>query len=331
MNKNVTILHSFSTLDSQQSLNRLVEICYKIALSQLRFNYKKVQRIILRDEISLEDIAIDSITSLFEKDESGCFKNMLEPFNSWQPPIKTEEDALYFLNKLVQKRVEQYISFLLRESDPFFSKLMDSVNYLVKKHNPSEPDRSCFKKISYLGTVYIINSGSEEVSGKTIPLEEFEKLPALLFRERKNLLQNIFQHLASETSYISAIPFNALIYRLKELNVALYKVSESTTEQNDNIEVNSLIEQALSKTFYKLEESYLHKEKLSLEESQKIKKALIDMSNDIKDGGVNPGLYKYLLAHYDELDEHTYKQKYHNILEYLLKVLKQNIADELKQ
>ncbi|MCZ2267438.1 MAG: hypothetical protein LC124_01140 [Ignavibacteriales bacterium] len=290
-----------------------------------------MQRIILRDEISLEDIAIDSITSLFERDQTGCFKNIVGLFNSWQPPIKSEEDALYFLNKLVQKRVEQYISFLLRESDPFFSKLMDSVNYLIKKHRPSEPDKSSFKKINYFGTVFIVASDTENISGKTIPIEEFEKLPAELFIGKNNLLHNIFQYLNSETSYVSAIPFNALIHKLKELNTALYNISESTTEQNDNIEINSIVAQALNKTIQKLDDTYISKEKLSMDEGEKFRKALMDISRDIKDGGVNPGLYKYLLAHIQALDEETYKQKYHNILEYLLKVLKQNIADELVQ
>ncbi|MCZ7609624.1 MAG: hypothetical protein M5U17_05605 [Ignavibacterium sp.] len=109
MEKKSQILNLISTLDCQQSINNLVEICFKIALNHLRFNYRKVQRIILRDEISLEDIAIDSITPLFEKDQSGCFKNILEPFSSWQPPIKTEEEAFYFLSKIIQKRVEQSI------------------------------------------------------------------------------------------------------------------------------------------------------------------------------------------------------------------------------
>ncbi|MCZ2085293.1 MAG: hypothetical protein LC112_13585, partial [Flavobacteriales bacterium] len=191
MEKKSQILNLFSTLDCQQSINNLVEICFKIALSHLRFNYKKVQRIILRDEISLEDIAIDSITSLFERDQMGCFKNILEPFNSWQPPIKTEEEALFFLTKLVQKRADQHISHLLRESDPLFSKLADSVNYLLKKYS--------YRKTSYFGTIFIINSLTENISGKTIPIEEFEKLPAKLFTEKKNLLQNIFLYLNSET------------------------------------------------------------------------------------------------------------------------------------
>ncbi|NWF91265.1 MAG: hypothetical protein HXY50_17595, partial [Ignavibacteriaceae bacterium] len=86
MNKIVTILHEISTLESQNSINKLVEICYKIALSNLRFNYKKIYQIVSREELSLEDLAIDSIASLFEKDESGSFQNVIGPFNSWQPP-----------------------------------------------------------------------------------------------------------------------------------------------------------------------------------------------------------------------------------------------------
>lgn len=323
MNKNLQIMQLFLTLNSQLSVNRLVEVCCKIALSQLRFSYKKIHRIILRDEILLEDIAIDSIASLFEKDDSECFKNILEPFKSWDPPIKTEEDALYFLNKLVQKRVEQHISLMLREADSFFARLMDSVNYLVKKHN--------FWKADYFGTVYIINSDKKDISGKIIPVDEFEKLPTSLFVEKKNLLQNIFQHLRLETNYTLAIPFNALIHKLKALNITLYKISESTTEQDDCIEIESVIKEALIKSFNTLEDSYLTKNKLSAFEAEKIKNSLIDMAQDLKDGGVNPGLYKYLLAHFDGLDEKTYQQKYHNILEYLLKILKKNIADELVQ
>lgn len=48
MEKDNRILKLLSSLDSQQSLNKLVEVCYKIALSTLRFNYKKIHKIIER-------------------------------------------------------------------------------------------------------------------------------------------------------------------------------------------------------------------------------------------------------------------------------------------
>lgn len=248
---------------------------------------------------------------------------ILTSFKSWEPQIKTDEEAKFFLNKLIQRRVEQHISSLLRESDPFFAKIMDSVNYLIKKHN--------FSKTNYFGTVYIIISEQIAISGKTIPIEEFEKLAATLFSDKKNLLQSLFNYLSKETIYASAIPLNALIYKLKELNEGLLIIGEETSEQNENLEIESILKEALDKTFNKLEESYITNEKLSKNEGVIFKKTLIDLAKDLKDGGVNPGLYKYILANFPGLEEQCYKEKYHNILEYLLKVLKHNIAEQLVQ
>ncbi len=315
------ILNLLSSLDSQQSINKLVEVCYTLALSYLRFSHKRIHKIILREDISLEDLAIDSIASLFSLEKNKNEMSILTSFKNWKPPIKTEEEAQFFINKLIQKRVEQHISSILRESDPFFAKIMDSVNYLIRKHN--------FGKTSYLGAVYVVKSDHEEISGKIISIDEFEKLSAVLFSDKKNLLQKLFEYLSAETKFFPAIPFNALIYKLKKLSSGLFKISEETTVQNEELEIESIIKEALDKTFEKIEDSYLSKEKFSREESEIIKKSLRDLANDLRDGGINPGLYKYLLANFPSLDEECYKQKYHNILEYLLKVLKQNIADQL--
>ena len=321
MDKNFQILHLLATLDSQQSVNKLVEVCYKIALSTLRFNYKRVHKIIVRDELSLDDIAIDSITSLFVRDEENKFFAITLAFNSWQPPIKTEEEVLYFLNKLVQKRVEQHISLMLREADPFFARLMDSVNYLIKKYD--------FNKINHFGTVYVVNSSCNEILSPTISVEEFQSLPYSLFADRKSLLQNLFSHLSSNTTFFAAIPFNTLINKLKELNISLYKISESTKEHSETFEINAVVDSALENVFKKLNEAYLVKGKLSEEEAKVFRKTLNEMAEDLKDGGVNPGLYNYLSANFPGLEEECYKQKYHNIIEYLLKLLKKDIADQL--
>ena len=323
MISNIQILGLLSSLDSQQSINRLVEVCYKIALSSLRFNFKKIHKIIVRDELSIDDISIDSITSLFKRDEDGKFSAITSAFNSWQPPIQTEEEALYFLNKLTQKRVEQHISLMLREADPFFSRLMDSVNYLIKKYD--------FNKINHFGTVYVVNSSCNEILSPTISAEDFKLLPYSLFSERKKILQNLFDHLSANTDYFAAIPFNALINKLKGLDISLYKISDSTEEQSETFEITTVVNLALENAFNKLNESYLNKGKMSEEEAEIFRKTLKDMAEDLKDGGVNPGLYNYLSANFSGLDEDCYKQKYHNILEYLLKLLKKDIADQLAE
>jgi len=143
MGKNINLLGLFSQLDCQSSISRLVEITYKIALAHLRYNHRKFSKIFLIEELTQESVAVSAITPLFCKDSAEQGLPIIKEFNSWQPPIKTEDDALYFLNKIIAGRVEQHISHLFKEQDPFFAKILDSVNYLIKKGG--------YKKVSYFG------------------------------------------------------------------------------------------------------------------------------------------------------------------------------------
>ena len=322
MNKADNILSLLLNPNSRLAVNELVELCYKVALSYICFNYRKVQNVISREDISTEDLAIDSIASLFEKDSASGEYNLINSFKFWKPSIETEEEAIFFLNKIVARRVEQHISMLLRESDPVFSKILDSINYLIKKHS--------FAKRHYLGRTYILPDIQTEIFNKVIPVEEFESISSKVFLDNKNVLKKVFTYLSSSTDFAPAIPLNALILKLKQLNISLYNLNESSTQSDKLIEANSIVERALNETFQKLHHSYIDNGKLSEEEAENFRNTLKDMANDLQDGGLNPGLYKYLSIYQPELTEEVYKIKYHNILEYLLKILKQNIAKELE-
>ena len=97
------------------------------------------------------------------------------------------------------------------------------------------------------------------------------------------------------------------------------------------LEMDEIINLALKSALEKLNKSYLDKGKLNEIESQSISNALIDICEDLKNGSVNPGLYNYLSPYIKDLSKEAYKKKYHNILEYLLRVTKDVIADNLKE
>ena len=99
---------------------------------------------------------------------------------------------------------------MLKEADPFFSRLLDSVNYLVKVGS--------YNKIQFLGKTYI----TETIEGKFekcfISIDEFERLPAALFKNKKTLLTDLFNYLKNETEFNIAIPVNFLINKIKYIN-----------------------------------------------------------------------------------------------------------------
>jgi hypothetical protein len=321
MKMNSEIIDLFKDLESHSSINKVIEICQKIALSYLHYNYKKVYKFLKCEYLTLDELSIDAIVPLFLKDKSNENISIKSSFNNWIPSIKTDEDVLFFLNKVVASRVEQHLSSILLEEDPFFSKILDSVNYIVKLQG--------FKKIQSLGRSYIISNDYIVVDTLFIDPIEFEKIPVHLFTDKKKLLVNLLSYLENETNFVVAIPLNDLILRLKHINFADYIYRISPDIPNKKFEMDELVSMALDSTLAKLNNSYTLKGKLNVEESISISNALKDMCEDLMDGGINPGLFNYLSPYIKDLNNEMYKEKYHNIIEYLLKSTKSTIAENI--
>lgn len=308
---------------TQGELKQLVEICFKISTQYLRKVHKKLHRLIYSDEYHIEDIAIDATASLFIPDAHQKELVISLTFKRWESKINSEKDALYFINKVVSKRTEQHISFLLKENDPIFSKILDTIKYQVKK-------KGCIK-VHHLGMSYIVKEKYSDNQARWISIEEFRLLPTNLFTNPIKMFDEIFNYLSVEMKYVEAIPLNALVMRLKELrtNSYIYKIHDESVE--DELEIESILSSAYSQTIEKLETTYKNKGKLSDKDVAILKLTLKNMLNDLRDGGINPGLYKYIVVHKPDLSVDAYKEKYHNILEYLLKVMRGKIAVSLKE
>ena len=135
---------------SSHDIKQLIELCHACAATYLRYGYKNQYKVLLSEDVTLAELAIDAIAPLFESDENGRFIKLETAFKNWQPPIDTEEKAQFFINKLVAKSVEKYVSKLLRNSDPFFSKILDSITYIITKQH--------IVKTQILGTTYLVES-----------------------------------------------------------------------------------------------------------------------------------------------------------------------------
>jgi hypothetical protein len=320
------ILSFFTNPDSdfsQSKLNNVIEKSYQIAIRYLQVNRLKITKLISNQELTLQELAIDCIAGLFVNENNSELISIKQTFYNWKPAITNEADCIFFLNKVIANRVEQHIFKLLKEEDPFFSKLLDSVYYLVKKNG--------FHKIHFMGKTFITENDSESFEKCFISSDEFEKLPTKLFQKKGTLLDDLFGYLKNETDFNSAIPLNDLINRLKHINFSEYLVNEFVSNEYRKLEVNEIVQEGFKSALEKLTHSYVEKGKLNFEEQKAFESALKEMANDLCDGGVNPGLYNYLFPHFSGLSENDYKTKYHNILEYLLKVMKSNIAEKLTE
>jgi hypothetical protein len=306
---------------SFREVNFIIESSYKIALHYLNQVNLKIQKIILVDEVPFEDIAIDAIAPLFTRNEQNEFYILKNTFRSWIPSVKTEEEALFLFNTIIANRVEQHITLLLKEADPFFAKIFESINYYFKKENLS--------KINYFGTVYIVENENLRINKNLIKPNDFDSLPGDLFINKKLLFKNILIFLKENTEYFPAIPINSLVHKIKKINAANFIVDELTENPTDLVELEELVSLGLDSAKDKLNNFYVSKGKLSNEEADFFTKALADMADDLKNGGIKHGLFEYLDPYSKQLSRADYQLKYQNIIEYLLKIMKKTISESL--
>lgn len=323
----MTILNSILSLKEspkdQKSLKYLVEISFQVSKSYMERNRSRIKFLQHCEDETLNENALEAITPFFSPDDSGNYSNLIKPFENWKPEIKSEEEAAYFLNRVIAKRVEQYLASRLRELDPVFSKILDSVNYLVKKGN--------YRKYLFLGKRFIIPPGTIEFGKNFITAEKFNSIPVSVFTSKNELLENLFGYLCDHTDYEAAIPVNALVLKLKHISSEDFLSEKQKFNFPVRMDINEVIESGFETANNRLINFYLAKKKLNEPETESFRKALKDMAEDLKDGGLNPGLYSYLQPYLPSLSKDEYTVKYHNKLEYLLKVMKSTIAEKLQE
>lgn len=307
---------------SRKCLNEFIEFSCKIALIYSRKYLKKHPHFFYHSDINHEDIAVDAVAKLASDKNGTPFHNLLHSFAAWQPEITTEKEAHFFLNSILMRKVHQQYQNSLAEVDPFYAKILHNIEYLITKNG--------FIKNHYLGSCFVGKENIPANHRNFIDEDAFEKLPVQLFTDKKNLLKSIFTYLETDTEFCPVIPLHLLIMKIKHVNMDLY-LSDLVNEQDEfHFTADGIINSCLNKTYQKLDDTYVGKSKLEIPDAVLLKSAIKEMVEDLQNGGLKANLFHYLIPFAIDLSREEYREKYHNILEYLMKDLKRSIAQELK-
>ena len=304
-----------------RNFNFLVEKIFQIAHTYIRHNRTRIPSFIL-DGGSKQDLAIEAISVFFIKNKNN-FYPISNSFDTWVPNITNEDETLFFLYKIISLRVEQFITKSLKEADPVTAKILDSLKYLIKKNG--------YQKKKYFGQKFICNSTSNNLDRHLVTAIELENLPSSYFQNTDKIFENIFNYFGKDSESNTAIPLNLLATRIKSIRSFL----DTNDFKNDNVEslifVDDVIASGYNLAYSILINSYFKKGKISEIEVEAYNKTLQDLAEDLKNGGINPGLFKYFKKNMNSISEEIYLKKYHNKLEYLLKIMRTKIKDILEK
>jgi len=302
-------------------LNHLIEDCFKIATAQVRYQISKIHKPGIMGDLTAKDIAIDAIATLFTPEDDGLIHHLSSSFITWSPPITNEDEARFMLISVLAQKVKQHMHNLMRQNDPFFARILDSLYYHIKKEQLLKSEK--------LKVCYISKESMDSTNFRYLAYSDLAALPSWLFNAKKLNITAILRELSENDEDMVAIPLLALARRIKEVNINLEKSVIYCNETETEYDIDCLTQTAHHKVLEKLQTSYVSKGKLSVEEAGMIEKALVEMLTDIKDGGIKPGLFHYLQMINEDIPHEVYHSKYHNILEYLLKVLKRELFNLL--
>ena len=309
----------------QNQLKLLITHSAKIAFAKLRVRYPTESNKFSHQGTPFQDISTDAIAPLFIKDKSGELPFRKALLNR-DKEITDDASAYYFLSKIIGNRIDQEISKKLKEADPFFGKILRSINYVIEKRG--------YSKTSYFGVSYIVENESAEINQKPPDADYIESLPNGLFHgSNEEILASLFEFIKKETDFFPAIPINALIRRIKHYHSdnLVYSGSNGQNNLDEMLDIENIVNSSLENTIIRLNKFYLDKGKVSKEESEIFKTVLEEYASDLKDGGVSRGLYEYLNVHVIELSKEEFYKKYHQNLDYLIRLLKKGIADKLEK
>lgn len=305
----------------QIRFNRLVEISYNIAI-QYVFGMRKWYPLFgsLNDE-TMEDLAVESITNLFIKNSEGAY-HISEALKNWKPAVESEDTALYFLNKLIGNRVNQQVQNYLRFIDPLYGKLIDGLNYRIKKCG--------YRKIVYFGVTYIAEHADYEIEATPTTYEEFISYADRFINASAFDFEAAFAYEREKHKGKAAVlPFHAIIYTMKQYYTDMEFTSIGHNTGLESILIDEYVEAGYREVIAKLRDHYLQLHKINSEESDAIALLFESIAKEFKNGGIGRGMYHYAEQVFPGISKKVYKSQYEDIVEYLLKLFKTKIAEEI--
>lgn len=300
--------------------NLIINYCVKQALLIINNNNFKFS---LPKDLTSQDLANDAISSLFIPDKNYNLP-IVNALNNWNEPINDEISAKYFLFKIINNRLEQELAKKLKEFDPFFGKILRSLNYVIEKNN--------YKKVNWFGISYITPSYLDNILSNPISPEFLDKLPNDFFNNKTDIvIKKIFQYLIDNNEF-PAIPINSLISKIKHVNGGFLKI-ETKNFSNDFldeiIDINKILNESLKTLENKVETCYLQKGKISFNHANIYKNILNDFTIDLCNGGISDKLYNYYIK-YESISINDFYENHHQIIDYLLRSLKNEIKYRLE-
>jgi len=323
---------------TERELRDFVVLCVRLACGTLRVLESRGYRIFEQraaDAGEAERIALDALADLFERNPSGEFIRLRRYFDPHLQEGLSDEECLMLLRRLVFNRTRQGVFHSFRDRDPQGAKLYRCIKLAVFKDERYETEE-------HLGREWICVKNAGKASRRCkVRLTEWENLkPELFCRFRPvddtpEMLEKIFDHARSVSNGPVLVALDDAARLIREYRQILAKPESEATAVSDSEdslltdETGKALDLIMAGLFRKIDGSYVAKGRMDPDCAQGLKNALAGLVRDLKDGHpLYPGIH-YLREHLHDAGKGARTGILQSRFEYMVKLLKKRIADDL--
>lgn len=313
-------------------LSKFINYLRKLINNHIYLNKSTFLYYVSNFGLDANDISIEVLSELFIKNQNEEFITLLNFSNNLNQSIEEIKPESLFLSfmGLVRKITDTIFARTFIENDKIGAKIARN----IRSHLPNEQLELFF----FCGEYYIKQKFSNNESLPYLDFEEFKS--SFLSLEIENLsIPNLLSYLSDSLNkleqYRKEIRFIEAIIIFKEIYLKRNFENEKITSENEYFIVNDisttidleiLKEKCLKLVRSKLFE-YLSKNRYNAEQIQAIYLTMNDILKDLLyNGGFQKSFYEYLKKYYDITNEH-YNSEFKTKVEYLSKIIRNEIID----
>ncbi|MBM4176201.1 MAG: hypothetical protein FJ213_08520 [Ignavibacteria bacterium] len=292
---------------------------------RIRFVSKTKYFSLERNEISMDDIALEAVSNLLSNNEADYLESLRKTFSSWDPKITTEEEANFFINKIIDRSIYQSIVKKYTEIDPLFSKILKEIKRIHQVNHQ-------FKLIQKTGVDYLSMVSELEFDElNIIPQDELIVLSINKYPDNNYIrgwIEEVFNSILEFTEYSPILPINSLALKIKIEMGAVHKIDLNVLPDPEMIVLyKEGIVSSLKKVHIRIQSLTKKKESYDEKTSAIFSDAITDIANDLMQGETVKNYYDYLRFYDSDITIDIYRDSYRSQFEYLIKLLKNEIAN----
>ena len=333
-----TLQSILSDTPQRRAVQLLYEECHRFALAYLRC---KRRGHYLRERIglSLEDLAVDCIADLFERDEGGRFVQLCDYFASAGWPDLSEEAATIALRRLVFSKVSDGLFRRHREADPQVAKIIRNLKLASK--NLSDVTLSRRGKALWLVVHELDASPSDVVlrNGDVIPPELVEAQILAHLHESttiEHVLTSFVDLIRAWPSYRNGYPISTFARVVDDAFRRFGEVSSESSEKEELLspsEIAQAVETVTRSVQSEMYSSYVGRKKVvpSRYQAYCLTAGDILRSQFVSGAADRPSYYEALKYHLPELTAASYRDDHRHVLEYLAKVSRRRLVTHFER